>query len=94
MGLETSFLNGLNNLIFMMMVISVNLGIFNMLPIPALDGGRFFFLLIEAVRRKPIPPKYEGVVHTVGFLILIAFMILISFKDVMRLFSGEGFSGG
>ena len=94
MGLETGFLNGLNNLIFMMMVISVNLGIFNMLPIPALDGGRFFFLLIEAVRRKPIPPKYEGVVHTVGFLILIAFMILISFKDVMRLFSGEGFSGG
>lgn len=93
MGLETSFLNGLNNLIFMMMVISVNLGIFNMLPIPALDGGRFFFLLIEAIRRKPIPPKYEGVVHTVGFLILIAFMILISFKDVMRLFSGEGFSG-
>ena len=93
MGLETSFLNGLNNLVFMMMVISVNLGIFNMLPIPALDGGRFFFLLIEAVRRKPIPPKYEGVVHTVGFLILIAFMILISFKDVMRLFSGEGFSG-
>lgn len=94
MGLETSFLDGLNNLLFMMMVISVNLGIFNMLPVPALDGGRFFFLLIEAVRRKPISQKYEGLVHTIGFIILILFMILVSLKDIIRLFTGNGFSGG
>lgn len=88
MGLETSFIEGLNNLMFMLMVISVNLGVFNMLPLPALDGGRFFFLLIEAIRRKPIPSKYEGLVHSVGFIILILFMLVISFKDVFRLFTG------
>ncbi len=85
-GLKTSFKDGLNNLIFMMMVISVNLGIFNMLPLPALDGGRFFFLLIEAIFRKPVPQKYEGLVHTVGFALLMIFMLVISLKDVLRLF--------
>lgn len=93
MGLATSFINGLNNLLFMLMVISVNLGIFNMLPVPALDGGRFFFLLIEAVRRKPIPAKYEGIVHSIGFVILILFMIIVSLNDVIRLFTGSGFGG-
>lgn len=92
MGLKTSFADGLNNLLFMLMVISVNLGIFNMLPVPALDGGRFFFLLIEAIRRKPIPAKYEGFVHSIGFIILILFMILVSLKDIIRLFSGTGFA--
>ena len=88
MGLQTSFIAGLNNLLFMLMVISVNLGVFNMLPVPALDGGRFFFLLIEAIFRKPIPSKYEGLVHSIGFVILILFMLIISFKDVFRLFTG------
>ncbi len=88
MGLETSFIDGLNNLIFMLMIISVNLGVFNMLPVPALDGGRFFFLLIEAIFRKPIPSKYEGLVHSIGFIILILFMVVITFKDVFRLFTG------
>lgn len=94
MGLETSFVDGLNNLLFMLMVISVNLGVFNMLPVPALDGGRFFFLLIEAIRRKPIPAKYEGLVHSIGFIILILFMILVSLNDIIRLFTGTGFGGG
>jgi len=91
MGLETSFKDGLSNLIFMLMVISVNLGIFNMLPLPALDGGRFFFLLIEAIFRKPVPAKYEGLVHTIGFVLLMLFMVIISLKDVFRLFNGTGF---
>lgn len=94
MGLQQSFVAGLNNLLFMLMVISVNLGIFNMLPVPALDGGRFFFLLIEAIRRKPIPAKYEGLVHTIGFVVLILFMIIVSLNDVIRLFNGTGFSAG
>lgn len=93
MGLEVNFVAGLNNLLFMLMVISVNLGIFNMLPVPALDGGRFFFLIIEAIRRKPIPPKYEGLVHTIGFVILILFMIIVSLNDIVRLFNGTGFAG-
>lgn len=93
MGLEVNFVAGLNNLLFMLMVISVNLGIFNMLPVPALDGGRFFFLIIEAIRRKPIPPKYECLVHTIGFVILILFMIIVSLNDIVRLFNGTGFAG-
>ena len=84
-GLETSFWDGLNNLIYVMMIITVNLGVVNLLPIPALDGGRLVFLIIEAVRRKPIKPEHEGYVHAVGMLILFAFMIIISIKDVIQL---------
>ena len=73
-----------------MSMISINLGIFNMLPIPALDGGRFLFLIIEAIRRKPIPPKYEGLIHGVGFAILIAFILFVSANDIVRLFNGKG----
>lgn len=91
-GLERSFLDGFNNELFMMMVISVNLGIFNMLPIPALDGGRFFFLLIELIFRKPVPPKYEGFIHAAGFALLMVFMAVIAFNDIWRLFTGSGFA--
>lgn len=90
-GLQSSFLDAFNNILFMMMIISVNLGIFNMLPIPALDGGRFFFLLIELIFRKPIPPKYESVVHGVGFVLLMVFMAVIAFNDIWRIVTGSGF---
>lgn len=86
MGLETGFMDGLNNIIVMMVIISVNLGIFNLLPIPALDGGRFVFLLIEGIRRKPIPVKYESYVNAVGFILLIGLMVVVTFKDVWNLF--------
>ncbi len=84
-GLQTSFWDGLNNLIYIMMIITVNLGVVNLLPIPALDGGRLVFLIIEAIRRKPIKPEHEGYVHAIGMLVLFAFMILISIKDVIQL---------
>lgn len=89
-GLETSFLEAINNIIFYMAVISINLGIFNMLPIPALDGGRFFFLLIEVIFRKPIPAKYEGLIHSIGFMILIAFILGVTINDIARLINGRG----
>ncbi|HHZ05556.1 MAG TPA: RIP metalloprotease RseP [Clostridiales bacterium] len=92
-GLQSSFLDAFNNILFMMMVITVNLGIFNMLPVPALDGGRFFFLLIELIRRKPIPEKYESVVHGVGFALLMAFMVVVAFNDIWRIVTGSGFGG-
>jgi len=57
----------------------------NLLPIPALDGGRIFFTLIEAVRRKPIPPEKEGVVHFVGLILLFALMIFATWNDILRL---------
>ena len=75
----------LMSLIPIMALITVNLGLFNLLPIPALDGGRLLFILIEMIFRKPVPQKYESVVHTVGFVILIAFMLLITFKDIWAL---------
>lgn len=68
-----------------MALISINLGLFNLFPIPALDGGRLLFILIEMIARRPVPQKYEAMVHTVGFVILIALMILIAAKDIWTL---------
>ena len=65
--------------------ITINVGIFNLLPIPALDGGRLVFLLIEAVRRKPIKPEYEGYVHAIGMLLLFGLMIFTTYNDILRL---------
>lgn len=86
-GLENSgFGEAVNNIIYIMMVITVNLGIVNMLPFPALDGGRFVFLLIEAIFRKPIPRKVEAIVNGVGLALLLILIALITFKDVFKLF--------
>lgn len=75
----------LQNLLPLMAFISINLGIFNLLPVPALDGGRLVFILFEMIFKKPIPQKYESLVHTIGFVVLIGFMILIVAKDVLSL---------
>jgi regulator of sigma E protease len=66
-------------------LLTINLGIFNLLPIPALDGGRIFFMLVELVRGKPISPEKEGLVHAIGLLLLLIFAALISVKDIMQL---------
>jgi len=79
---------GLPDFAFMFVVIAVNLGIVNLLPLPALDGGRIVFVIVEAIRRKPVPAKYEGIIHAVGFILLIGLMILITFKDLVSCFSG------
>ncbi len=76
-------------------VISLSLGIFNLLPIPALDGGRILFVAIEWIRRgKRISPQKEGLVHLVGFAVLIMVAILITFADLDRIFRGESLIGG
>ena len=75
----------LKNVLPIMALITINLGLFNLLPIPALDGGRLLFILIEMIIRRPIPQKYEAPIHTVGFIILIGLMILIAFKDILAL---------
>ncbi len=79
---------GANQLMMMIAFISINIGVFNLLPLPALDGGRLAFLLIEAVRGKPVPPKYEGYVHAAGMALLIGLMIFVTFNDIMRLIRG------
>ncbi len=76
------------NIFPIMALITINLGIFNLLPIPALDGGRLIFILYEMIFRKKVPPKFEGVVHAVGFVILFGFMILVTFKDIWKLIAG------
>jgi len=75
----------LMNLLPMMALITLNLGIFNLLPIPALDGGRLLFILIEMIFRKPVPQKYESAIHAAGFILLIGFMLLVAAKDIWTL---------
>jgi len=70
----------------LLVLISVNLGLFNLLPIPGLDGSRLVFLLIEGIRRKPIPRKAEAWVHTAGFVLLMGLMIVMTYKDLLRIF--------
>lgn len=74
------------DLLPMIALISINLGLFNLLPIPALDGSRALFILIELIARKPIPKKYEAIVHAAGFILLIGFMLFITAKDILSLF--------
>jgi len=76
---------GFQNLMFLTILLTINLGVFNLLPLPALDGGRILFVLIEMIRRKPVPVEKEAIVHFIGFAILIAFSIFIAFKDVLRI---------
>ncbi len=77
---------GLRAFIRLLMVISINLGLMNLLPIPGLDGSRLVFGLVEVVRRKPVPPEKEAMVHLAGMVVLFGFMIFITFKDIMKLF--------
>lgn len=76
---------GFDMIIYIMALISINIGVFNLLPIPALDGGRLFFILIEAIRRKPIPAKYEGYIHAAGLALLMLLMVVITFNDIKNL---------
>ena len=65
----------------------MNLGIFNLLPLPALDGGRLLFQIVELIRRKPIKPELEGYVHFAGILLLLLLMAVVSLNDIMKLLS-------
>ena len=69
-------------------LLSANLGVMNLLPLPALDGGRLVFLIIEAIRGKRVPPEKEGYVHFAGIVLLMALMVFVMFNDVHRIFFG------
>jgi regulator of sigma E protease len=75
---------GLSTVLSFSTFITINIGIFNLLPLPALDGGRIFFLIIEAIRRKPIPKEKEGMVHAIGMVLLFALMIFVTIQDIHR----------
>lgn len=74
------------NMMNITLMLTVNLGIINLLPIPALDGGRLVFLFVEVIRGKPIPPEKEGMVHFIGLMFFMLLMILIFFNDLANLF--------
>ncbi|HAX72112.1 MAG TPA: RIP metalloprotease RseP, partial [Firmicutes bacterium] len=79
---------GMINLLYLTSIISLNLGLMNLLPIPALDGGRITFLLLETLRGgKKINPQKEGLIHFVGFTFLIGFTIFITYFDILKLLS-------
>lgn len=84
-SLTSGFMSAVNSIIYVMMIITVNLGLFNMLPFPALDGGRFVFLIIEAIRGKSVPRKVEAIVNGIGMGLLILLMILITANDIFKL---------
>ncbi len=78
---------GLANVLWLAALITINLGLMNLLPFPALDGGRILFLGIEAITRKPLSPKVEGYFHAAGFLLLIGLMLYATSNDIIRLFT-------
>ena len=73
------------NLLSLTALLSINLGIFNLLPLPALDGGRLFFMLIELIRRKKIPPEKEGMVHAIGLMLLLLLSVVIFYNDIIKI---------
>ena len=76
---------GIWSLVSFTALISINVGFINLLPIPAFDGGRIFFLIAEKIKGRPVDPKFENMVHAVGFFLLMLLMILITYNDILRL---------
>jgi len=86
---------GLTGWLAVTILLSINLAILNILPIPMLDGGRLVFVVIEWLRRgKRVPPEKEGMVHLIGFALLVAAILVISANDINRLIQGESLLGG
>lgn len=76
------------SILLILAIVTVNLGVFNLLPLPALDGGRIFFMVIELFRGKPINQKVEGIIHTVGMALLMVLMVIVAYNDIARLITG------
>lgn len=79
-------LAGWRSLVMLMVMITVNLGVFNLLPLPALDGGRLIFLVWEGITRKPVPAKFESLIHFAGIVLLLMLMLLITYSDIRKMF--------
>ena len=77
---------GLVNIIYLLAFISINVGFMNLLPIPAFDGGRLLFLIIEKIKGSPVNSKVENVIHSIGFILLMTLMVVITYNDIIRIF--------
>ena len=82
----SGFWSGMLSMLSWGVLLSANLGVMNLLPLPALDGGRLVFLIVEAIRRKRIDPDKEGYVHLVGIVLLLILMVVVMFNDIRKLF--------
>ncbi len=86
--ISQSVKSGLDTVLHMVVLLSINLGVFNLLPLPALDGGRLLFLGVEMVRRRPVNRDKEAWVHYVGLIALLALVVVFTFKDIQKLITG------
>ena len=77
---------GFQNILYLIALLSINVGFINLLPFPAFDGGRILFLVIEKIKGSPVSPELENKIHTVGFILLLILMIYITFNDILRFF--------
>ena len=77
---------GFENILYLIALLSINVGFINLLPFPAFDGGRIVFLIIEKIKGSPIKPETENKIHTIGFILLLALMLYITFNDILKLF--------
>ena len=77
---------GVESLLYLVAFLSVNVGVINLIPFPAFDGGRILFLIIEKIFKRPIPKGVEEKVNGIGFMLLILLMIYVTFQDILRLF--------
>ena len=80
---------GLLNLVYLLGYISLNVGFMNLLPIPAFDGGRLLFLIIEKIKGSKVNPKTENLIHTIGMFFLLGLMLIITYNDIVRIFFGK-----
>jgi len=83
---EVTQSGGIDVYLELLALISVNLGVMNLLPIPGLDGSRLLFLMVEGVRRKPVKRELEGAIHGAGFILLMGLMLLLTYKDIVQIF--------
>jgi len=77
---------GVAALLYLTALLSINVGVINLLPFPAFDGGRILFLIIEKIKGSPVSPKIENTIHSIGFILLILLMIYVTFNDILKLF--------
>ena len=73
------------NMINFSILLSANLGVMNLLPLPALDGGRLFLYIVELIIRRPIPKEKEGMIHFIGFILLMVLMVFLIFNDIRKI---------
>lgn len=86
-GMKVNVFAGILNLLYLVAFIAINIGMMNLLPLPALDGGRIIFVLFELIFRRNIPRDKEGLIHTVGIMLLFGLMIFATWNDIMRIFA-------